>query len=314
MARQRIKKVGISATIEEAFSRFVASATARGLSEKTIQTYNQHIHSIGKHLDLSITFAELSQEDLDGMIVSMRRSGLAHNSISSYTRVFRTFLKWCREQGLTELEIPHLKDKETVKETYTDEELQLLLRKPARKSSFCEYRNWVIENFFMNCGCRAATVRSIRNKDVNFESGQVVFRHTKNGKVQVIPLCGIMMNILRDYMVIRGGEPNDYLFPSEFGEMLTESALRSAIADYNNSRGVEKTSIHLFRHTFARKYLIDCGGDAFTLQKLLGHSTLKMTKHYCSIFDADISKNFDRFSPLAQMNRPKERVMKKNKR
>lgn len=56
--------------------------------------------------------------------------------------------------------------------------------------------------------------------------------------------------------------------------MLSENALRLAIAHYNRSRGVEKISIHLFRHAFARKYLVDCGGDAFMLQKLLGHSIL----------------------------------------
>ena len=95
---------------------------------------------------------------------------------------------------------------------------------------------------------------------------------------------------------------------AEDGEQLTENALRLAVARYNKSRGVTKTSIHLFRHTFARKYLIDCGGDAFTLQKLMGHSTLKMTKHYCAIFDADIAKNYDNFSPLAQMKQGGERV------
>jgi len=36
---------------------------------------------------------------------------------------------------------------------------------------------------------------------------------------------------------------------------------------------------------------MDCGGNAFTLQKLLGHSTLKTTKIYCNIFDADIARN-----------------------
>lgn len=77
--------------------------------------------------------------------------------------------------------------------------------------------------------------------------------------------------------------------------------MRQSIARYNTRRGVQKTSIHLFRHTFARKYLIDCGGDAFTLQKLLGHSALAMTKHYCAIYDADLTKNYDNFSPLAQM-------------
>ena len=35
-----------------------------------------------------------------------------------------------------------------------------------------------------------------------------------------------------------------------------------------------------FRHTFARKYLLDCGGNAFTLGKLLGDSAPDITKHY----------------------------------
>ena len=52
----------------------------------------------------------------------------------------------------------------------------------------------------------------------------------------------------------------------------------------------------------------DCGGDAFTLQRLMGHSTLNMTKHYCSIYDADIAKNYDRVSPLAQIQKPRETI------
>ena len=43
-------------------------------------------------------------------------------------------------------------------------------------------------------------------------------------------------------------------------------------------------------------------------------STLKMTKHYCSIFDADIARDYDRFAPLAQISAPKEKIIKKSKR
>ena len=74
-----------------------------------------------------------------------------------------------------------------------------------------------------------------------------------------------MVNILRAYMKIRGGKQTDYLFCDEYGRMLTENALRLAIMHYNHSRGVEKTSIHLFRHTFARKYLVDCGGNLWRM-------------------------------------------------
>jgi integrase/recombinase XerD len=204
--------------------------------------------------------------------------------------------------------MPKYKEEETLKETYTDEELEQLLKRPADTCRFSVYRTWVIINFLLNAGCRAATVRNIMVSDVDLLQQQVFFRHTKNRKVQVIPLCSQMTKILREYMSIRGGEDDSYLFCDEFGEQLTENALRLAVARYNKSRGVTKTSIHLFRHTFARKYLIDCGGDAFTLQKLMGHSTLKMTKHYCAIFDADIAKNYDNFSPLAQIKQHGERV------
>jgi len=53
------------------------------------------------------------------------------------------------------------------------------------------------------------------------------------------------------------------------------------------------------------------GGNAFTLLKLMGRSTLKMIKHYCTIFDADIARNYDSFSPLAQISKPRERIQKR---
>ena len=296
--------------ISELFDEFVLSQTAQGLSEITLTTYRHHIHSISYHLDIQKSMEALTRKDLEAMVVSMRRAGLAHNSVSSYCRVLRTFLNWCRRGGMNVPELPNIKDKETVKEAYTDAELLALLRRPKKNCSFCEYRNWVIVNFLMNSGCRSATIRNIQNRDVDLDTRQIILRHNKNGKIQTVPLCSQMVTILREYMPIRGGKPEDYLFCDQYGGMLSMNGLRLAVARHNTSRGVEKTSTHLYRHTFARKYLVDCGGDAFMLQRLLGHSTLKMTKHYCAIYDADIAKDFDRFSPLAQMNQPKEKIRK----
>ena len=302
-------KLVVSATIEETFSDFIISRKTKGLAEKTLQSYQSQFQAGARHMDVKMDITMLQKADLDAMIISMRDASLSPNSINSYTRTLKSFFSWCNEQGITRLNIPLYKAEETVKETYSDAELAALLKKPdIRKATFAEYRDWVIINFLLNCGSRAATVRAIQIRDVDLDGGMVFYRHTKNRKAQVIPLCSAMVAILREYLRHRGGEAADYLFCTETGSQLTENGLRQSIARYNTRRGVQKTSIHLFRHTFARKYLIDCGGDAFTLQKLLGHSTLAMTKHYCAIFDADLTKNYDNFSPLAQLKSNSTRI------
>ena len=307
------KSTGRKFTFEETFSIFLNDAAARGLADKTLETYRHHLHCISLYFDITTPLDKLSRSMMNEMVVAMRESGLAHNSISSYVRVLTTFLNWCRKENYCDVEMPKFKDEEVIKETYTDEELRRLLERPDPSCRFSVYRTWVVINFLLNSGCRAATVRAIRNCDVNLEQRQVLTRHNKNRKVQVIPLCREMVKILREYQLIRGGTSDDFLFCNECGEQLTDNALRQGIARYNQSRGVSKTGTHLFRHTFARKYLMDCGGNAFTLQRLLGHSTLKMTKHYCAIYDADIAKNYDDFSPLAQLQKPQERIKNKHR-
>lgn len=298
MARMKMKRV-FDTTIAEAFAEFIIDKTALGTSEKTLQTYHYHFRSISRFLNSETPIAELTDNQLKTMIAQMRSADLSATSISSYVRTLKSFLSWCNENDKTQVNIKLYKAPETVKETYTDKELKLLLKKPNVKTcGFTEYRNWVIVNLLLNSGCRAATVRTFLIKDVNLENQMITYRHTKNGKIQIVPLCSSIVPIMREYLRIRGGKPTDVLFPNENGKPLTESGLRQGIETYNLSRGVQKTSIHLFRHSFAQRYLQN-GGDSLHLQKILGHSTLAMTKHYCNIYDVELVKSFDTFSPLA---------------
>lgn len=289
--------------VENLFQRFLRTKRSYGVVDKTITSYSEHFKAAAKHFNAQKDINELSKTDIENMIISMRSQGLSPNTIKSYTITLRAFFSWCRQEGYNVPPLAKYKGEDIIKDTYTDDELKTLLKKPNLKQSrFPEYRTWVIVNLLVNSGCRASTIRFIQIRDLDLPNNIIHARHTKNKKALVIPLCSEMVAILNEYLSIRKGENEDFLFCDEYGGFLSENALRCSFQRYNRARGVQKTSIHLFRHTFARKYLIDCGGDAFTLQRLLGHSTLDMTKHYCEIFNADIAKNYDKVSPLAQLN------------
>ena len=310
MQAKRIRMPQIStATASDTFEDFLLTKRAKGAKTKTLETYRAHFRAIGHHLDTSLNISELDKNKYEHMISSMIKSGLSANSIRSYTITLKAFLSWCNEEGLTFFNIKTYKGVETVKEIYTDPEIEVLLKKPnMRQCSFSEYRTWVIINVLVNNGCRAATIRNIRVGDLDLGSKVILLRHLKSRKVQAIPMCDALCVIMSEYLRIRGGSQEDYLFPTEDGRQLSENALRSSVERYNTKRGLTKTSIHAFRHTFAKKFLLDCGGNALMLQKLLNHSTLDMTKHYCTIFDADVIKGFEQYSPLAQIYKSHQKI------
>ena len=151
----------------DAFSRYLRIKHAQGTKTKTLQTYEQHFKAIGHHLDTSLNISELDKDKYEQMISSMIKSGLSPNSIRSYTVTLRAFLSWCNEEGLTNFRIKAFKGVDTIKETYTDSEIEVLLKKPNMKTcSFPEYRTWVIINVLVNNGCRASTIRNIRKGEI----------------------------------------------------------------------------------------------------------------------------------------------------
>lgn len=62
MAKKRMQMAQKSWKIEEIFPRFVNAQMAKGVSDKTVLTYNRHFHSLGYHLDMTMTFDELTKE------------------------------------------------------------------------------------------------------------------------------------------------------------------------------------------------------------------------------------------------------------
>lgn len=235
-------------------------------------------------------------------------------SINSYLRAVRVFLYYVMDLGyLNKFKVELIKTQKKVKPTYTDKELEKLLKKPdLDKCNFSTYRNWVIINYLLSTGNRLRTLMNLQIKDIDFENGYIHLRKTKNRKQQIIPLSKTLAEILQEYLLYRKGEPEDYIFCTYRGTKFTKDGMITAIKRYNKKRGVNKTSIHLFRHTFAKKWIL-AGGDIFRLQKILGYSSMEMVKEYVNMFSEDLKQDFDKFNPLEQMKGTNSNSIKMNR-
>ena len=98
-----------------------------------------------------------------------------------------------------------------------------LLEKPDIKNcSFSCYKTWVFENYLLGTGNRISTALDLHIGDINFQSGVITLRKTKNRKQQIIPLSNTLADILQEYLQIRGGDDEDYLFCNEYGDKALE--------------------------------------------------------------------------------------------
>lgn len=302
-------------TLYSAFEEFIVEKEAKNLSPSTLKNYRQSFNYLCTfhNFDEDTPANEVNPTHIYKWINTTKLQGVSHNSINHYLRDCRTFLYWCMDKDRQYIDKPFkiemIKGQEESIKHFTDEEVELLLEKPRRNEDFPVWRSWLIINWVLATGSRAATVCEVQIGDVDFKRKEITFRHTKNKKAQIIPLSSSLATILKEYMKLWRFDcrDTDWLFPNIGEEQLTTNALRKAFSRFCASRGVNKTNIHGLRHNFAKRWL-ENGGNMFKLQKILGHSTLDMTRRYVRLFAEDIKEDFDEFSPLDTFKKGQKRT------
>lgn len=295
-------------TLKDALDLYFMDCRARNLREGTLKHYRDSFVQIFKFISEDTPIDEIDIDKWDEFRVMMRADPSKNDmSVYTYSRDFKTVLKYCMRQGfISPYEIPLPKADKTVIETYTDEELAALLKKPdMKRCNFTEYKCWVIVNFLLSTGVRQNSLINIQIGDVDFDNHTILIRVTKNRKPLIIPLNTDIENILRDYIQVRSQERielEDYLFCNEFGAKMTKSSSYHALYDYNKRRGVETTGLHRFRHTFAKKWVM-MGGNVVVLQKILGHSSLDITQNYLNLLASDVAREVEEISIIRQFKK-----------
>ena len=292
-------------TFDEAFDKFIRKCKVKNLTEKSIRSYEQKIRPFEEFCtEKNIALSEINADTVDDFTVWVRETHKANDiSVNSYLRTVRAFTYYCMDNNyIVRFKVHIPKATKKAKETYSDAELAVLLKKPNKKScTFTEFKIWTFENFLLGTGVRLSTALDIQIKDIKFEDDLIFLGTTKNRIQQYIPLSRSLAVILKDYLEVRGGNPTDYLFCNAYGNKANERTYQQMVQKYNTDRGIDRTSIHAFRHTFARLYIMN-GGNAFVLQKLMGHSDISVTKEYVELFGTDLAVDYDRLNPLDNLN------------
>lgn len=313
----------VTPTFREAFDEFIMEKEAHNLSPATIKNYKQsyeYFISFNRYNEDEDTVDCVSQADFYKWMNTMKLDGVKPTSINHYIRDTRAFFYWCMDLDRKYIEpafkIKQAEGQEEQLKLFPDDELALLLEKPERSNNkFTDWRTWAVCNWVLGTGNRAATIVDVQIGDIDFKKKEIALRHTKNKKAQIIPLSSSLEVVLKEYIKMwrKGAPPEAYLFCNVGEEKLTTNALQNSFGKYCKARGATHTNIHGLRHNFAKGWVKN-NGNMYALQKILGHSTLDMTRKYVNLFSEDIKEDYDRFSPLDSIKRKQKRTqtVKKN--
>lgn len=300
-------------TVEQAFEEFLKYCKIKNLADHTISYYQRCNDKFIDFIGEGEPTNNITNDVMGDYILSLKDdTNLNDITINTHIRGMRAILYYFMKLGyMDKFTVQLIKAEKPIKETYTDSELEILLQKPnVNKCTFSFFRNWVVINYLLATGNRISTVANLKIGDLDFDNGLITLTKTKNKRQQIIPMSSSLKTVLTEYLQFRQGGENDYLFPNQWGQQIKVDGLKQAIKRYNLSRGVMRTSCHAFRHTFAKKWILN-NGDIFSLQSVLGHSTLEMTKEYVNLFATDIQKNFETYNALDQFMGNKQPITMK---
>lgn len=305
--------VSNNVTFEQGCNEYLDNCRARNLRNGSIKHYIEAIGQLYKYIPKDTPIEDITQKTFNEFVITLRQNkDLNDVTLHTYSRDLKTLLYFfMKNEYMPTFKITLAKaDKQPI-ETYTDAELQKMLKKPNLKQcTFQEYKSWVIVNFLLSTGIRQRSLINIKIKDVDFENEVVYINVTKNRKPLIIPLNIDILKILKEYLKYRNHESKDeYLFCNVFGKQLSKSTVYHGLWQYNKNRGIETTGMHRFRHTFAKKW-VTMGGSVVTLSKILGHSSLAITENYLNMLTSDLKQDIDRFNILQEFKKQSIKMKK----
>lgn len=275
----------------ELLPTFIAAKRVEGCSEKSLRYYESTIRNMLEAV--SKPEKQITTEDLRSYLDTYQRRGTVSKvTLDNVRRILSTFFSWLEDEDYIVKSpvrrIHKVKTGKTVKETYTDESLELM-------RDHCDNpRDLALIDLLASTGIRVGELVKLNRGDVNFESREcIVFG--KGNKERKVYFDARTKIHLQKYLASRTDD-NEALFVSLLKpfERLQISGVEIRLRKIGRDLGIHKTHPHKFRRTLATM-AIDKGMPIEQVQQLLGHQSIDTTLQYAMVNQANVKNSCRKF-------------------
>lgn len=242
-------------------------------------------------------------DELKTAVLLMRERGKNPAGCNSTIRAVNAYLHWNKapevkcSPSCKHLRISPLKEPDVILPTFTAPQLRLLVAwKPKAP---CQRRLHLLALLLLDTGCRITEALTLMVRDLDMEN-LLVTLDGKGRKQRIVPFSFALRRALFRYVTDYKRKPDFLLLATRNETQLGRRVMLRDMKRLCERLGFDPPArtLHAFRHTFAVNYLRR-GGSVFHLQKVLGHSTLEMTRRYANLMTEDLQAVHERVSLLA---------------
>lgn len=269
---------------DELVSAFLSAKRIEGCSEKTLKYYQTTIEAMYSTVGKSLR--RVTTEDLRSYLTEyQKRKNLSRVTVDNVRRILSSLFAWLEDEDYI-LKSPvrrihKVKTASNIKETYTDESLELM------RDGCTELRDLAMIDMLASTGMRVGEMVLLNRDDINFADREcVVFG--KGDKERVVYFDARTKIHLQNYLESRtDNSPALFVSLKAPHERLKIGGVEVRLRELGQKLGIQKVHPHKFRRTLATM-AIDKGMPIEQLQCLLGHSKIDTTLQYAMVKQSNV--------------------------
>jgi integrase/recombinase XerD len=273
----------------------------------------QYLHNVSpntiswyKHALRWLPSEDPTTAELKDVVLKMREQGLKETGCNAAIRAINSYLHWSSGAerkcgpGCSHPRMQHLKEPENLLATFTESQVKLIVSWKPRPKNLLQRRWHLLTLLLLDLGCRISEALTLRVRDLDLDN-LLCTVSGKGRKQRIIPFSFVLRKALHRYIMDFGLKPDSLLLGTRAGTPVRRMTALRSIKRLCRSLGFEPPArtLHAFRHCFALNYLRR-GGSTFHLQKVLGHSSLEMTRRYTNLLTEDLQAVHERVSLLSK--------------